>query len=99
MQPKDNPGPEPTDELCMTCQWCTGSGFVQRSLLHVPGPDPFGGGGESAVRAGQCRHCRGSGVYDSELDPTLEHWRGRPEPEPPAGAEDGPEDGSENGSG
>lgn len=72
----------------MTCQWCTGSGFVQRSLLHVPGPDPFGADGESAVRAGQCRHCRGSGVYDSELDPTLEHWRrGAAAEKPGEGAE------------
>ncbi|GAA0489473.1 hypothetical protein GCM10009544_58210 [Streptomyces stramineus] len=81
VQPKDMPGPEPT-ETGTTCQWCVGSGFVQRSLVHVPGPDPFGAGGESVVRAGQCKHCRGSGVYESALDPTLEHWR-RPPPEEP----------------
>ncbi|MET9292230.1 hypothetical protein [Streptomyces sp. NPDC003077] len=58
-----------------TCQWCQGSGYVTRVLAYNPGVDPFKGPTESVHRAGQCKHCRGTGTYDSHLDPTLEHWR------------------------
>jgi hypothetical protein len=75
---KDTPETEPTGK---TCQWCFGSGFVQRALAYVGGPDPFAGQAETVIRAGQCKHCRGTGVYDSALDPTVEHGRRESPPE------------------
>ncbi|WP_344025982.1 hypothetical protein [Streptomyces luteireticuli] len=53
------------------CHWCQGSGFVPRVLAHHPGPDPFRGPADTVHRTGQCKHCRGTGTYDSALDPTI----------------------------
>ncbi|AIA06164.1 hypothetical protein DC74_5714 [Streptomyces noursei] len=58
-----------------TCQWCQGTGYVSQALAYAPGVDPFRGPHETVQRAGECRHCRGSGTYDSHCDPTLERWR------------------------
>jgi hypothetical protein len=58
-----------------TCRWCSGSGVVQCPAAYVPGPAPFSGAAETVFRAGACKHCRGSGVYDAAQDPTLEHLR------------------------
>ncbi|MEU1311556.1 hypothetical protein ABZ419_22065 [Streptomyces cinnamoneus] len=66
----------------MTCPWCHGSGYTTRALAHCVGPDPFRGPAETVHRAGQCSHCRGSGTYDSALDPTLD--RTHDEDPPPA---------------
>jgi hypothetical protein len=71
----DNHPEHPEQPAGPMCQWCHGSGVTTRVLAYVPGPDPFRGPAESLARAGQCKHCRGTGVYDSALDPTLEHWR------------------------
>ncbi|MEV4740854.1 hypothetical protein [Streptomyces sp. NPDC049555] len=60
-----------------TCQWCHGSGYVSRALARTAGPDPFAGPAETVHRAGQCRRCRGTGAYDSALDPTLDRESGR----------------------
>ncbi|MDT0449110.1 hypothetical protein [Streptomyces hesseae] len=62
-------GPDPSGR---TCQWCHGSGYGTRALAYCPGPDPFVGPADTVHRAGQCAHCRGSGTYDSALDPTLD---------------------------
>lgn len=62
------PEPEPHGR---TCQWCHGAGYVTRALAYCPGTDPFTGPAETVHRAAQCKHCRGSGTYDSDLDPTL----------------------------
>ncbi|MFF4158855.1 hypothetical protein [Streptomyces sp. NPDC001678] len=64
------PGPESPGR---TCQWCHGSGYGTRALAYCPGADPFAGPADTVHRAGQCAHCRGSGTYDSALDPTLGH--------------------------
>ncbi len=60
------------------CRWCHGSGSEHRSLLYVPGANPFQGPGETISRPGRCKHCRGTGVYDSALDPTLDQARNDP---------------------
>lgn len=62
------PGPEPE---ARTCQWCHGSGFVTRAFAYCDGTDPFKGPAETVHRAGECRHCRGTGDYDADRDPTL----------------------------
>lgn len=60
----------------MNCQWCQGTGYATRALAYSPGVCPFQGPVETVHRSGECRHCRGTGAYDSRRDPTLEHWRG-----------------------
>ncbi|MCC3778865.1 hypothetical protein [Streptomyces sp. UNOB3_S3] len=65
-------GPEPQGR---TCQWCHGSGYGTRALAYCPGADPFTGPADTVHRAGECAHCRGTGEYDSALDPTLGHPR------------------------
>ncbi|MFD8997902.1 hypothetical protein [Streptomyces abikoensis] len=86
--------PSGPDPLGLTCQWCHGSGYGTRALAYCPGADPFAGPADTVHRAGQCAHCRGSGTYDSGLDPTLGR-DGKPpgkppeEPAPPAPGQDG----------
>ncbi|ARF56288.1 hypothetical protein [Streptomyces gilvosporeus] len=58
-----------------TCQWCQGTGYVTRALAYCSGVDPFHGPAETVHRAGECKHCRGTGAYDARQDPLLEHWR------------------------
>ncbi|UQA94379.1 hypothetical protein [Streptomyces halobius] len=64
--------PEPADTMC---HWCGGTGYVTRALAYSSGVDPFHGPAETVHRAAECKHCRGSGVYDARRDPTLERWR------------------------
>ncbi|SHM99088.1 hypothetical protein SAMN05216268_11768 [Streptomyces yunnanensis] len=71
----DSDHPQEADVSGMTCQWCQGTGYVSQALAYAPGVDPFRGPYETVQRAGECRHCRGSGTYDSHRDPTLERWR------------------------
>jgi hypothetical protein len=54
------------------CKWCGASGFVIAHLAYVAGPDPFAGYLDTAARSVQCKHCRGTGSYESALDPTLD---------------------------
>ncbi|MGW1197787.1 hypothetical protein ACWD4B_18400 [Streptomyces sp. NPDC002536] len=63
----------PAPRGAFACQWCQGTGFAARPAAYVSGIDPFAGPAETVRRAGQCRHCRGTGVYDSAMDPTLDH--------------------------
>ncbi|GHF26454.1 hypothetical protein GCM10010218_04120 [Streptomyces mashuensis] len=65
--------PSEPEPLGRTCPWCHGSGCVPRVLAYSCGTHPFRGPAETVHRSGQCRHCRGSGVYASEQDPTLDH--------------------------
>ncbi|MBW1600678.1 hypothetical protein JJV70_00855 [Streptomyces sp. JJ66] len=67
-------GPEGEGALC---EFCQGTGSTTRAWAYVSGPDPFHGPAETILRSGQCRHCRGTGVYDSTLDPTLNDYRPR----------------------
>jgi DnaJ-class molecular chaperone len=62
-----------------TCRWCAGSGFVSVALAYVPGPNPFAGEWETAFRPGTCKHCEGTGKYDSALDPTVDWMRDHPD--------------------
>lgn len=58
------------------CNWCDGQGVRGYAFAYVPGPRPFDfAEAQTAVRAGTCRNCRGRGVYDAALDPTLGHLR------------------------
>ncbi|MEV4440198.1 hypothetical protein AB0K09_14445 [Streptomyces sp. NPDC049577] len=75
-------GEDEEPERGVVCNWCQGAGYITRALPYMPGTDPFGGPAETVHRAGQCHHCRGAGVYASEHDPTLEHWRSRRREEP-----------------
>ncbi|MEV7090890.1 hypothetical protein AB0O07_34375 [Streptomyces sp. NPDC093085] len=72
---EDTPESGPTGG---NCRWCFGSGAVQYTYAYVPGADPFGSNAETVARMGACKHCRGTGIYDSALDPTLEHLRRDP---------------------
>ncbi|MDT0305886.1 hypothetical protein RM780_02770 [Streptomyces sp. DSM 44917] len=55
-----------------TCNWCEGEGYRHYQFAYVPGPEPFAFPlAETQLRAGTCRNCKGSGVYDASLDPTL----------------------------
>lgn len=58
------------------CEFCYGTGVVGRRTAYVAGPDPFKGPMDTMAHAAQCKHCRGTGDYDSALDPTLDHERG-----------------------
>ncbi|MBU7597516.1 hypothetical protein JGS22_007735 [Streptomyces sp. P38-E01] len=55
------------------CEWCQGGGAVARATAYVAGPHPFEGPMETVHHPAECKHCRGTGIYDSALDPTLEH--------------------------
>ncbi|MFB7631249.1 hypothetical protein ACFC0M_09915 [Streptomyces sp. NPDC056149] len=71
----DSEPAQEADVPAKTCQWCQGTGYVSQALAYAPGVDPFRGPYETVQRAGECRHCRGSGMYESDRDPTLERWR------------------------
>ncbi|MER0246961.1 hypothetical protein AAHZ94_34370 [Streptomyces sp. HSW2009] len=68
------PDAEPTGTKC---PWCHGTGTVHHMYAYAPGVDPFGNDTLTVGRAGTCKHCRGTGEYDSTLDPTLDAWRRR----------------------
>lgn len=82
MSERTDPPSVPEPPQGRTCQWCHGSGYVTRALAYCLGVDPFVGPAETVHRAGQCAHCRGSGTYDSDLDPTLDRLD-RPHPRKP----------------
>lgn len=64
------------DDVPDPCKWCDGTGHVSAALCYVPGPDPFEGLMHTAMRTARCKHCRGTGAYQSALDPTLDWTRG-----------------------
>lgn len=53
------------------CHWCQGSGRVAVAMAYVAGPDPFSGPVNTVTLPTLCEHCRGTGTYESALDPTL----------------------------
>ncbi|MFJ6569913.1 hypothetical protein ACIQNU_21070 [Streptomyces sp. NPDC091292] len=72
------PAPESNSKMC---RWCDGAGTINKPLAYVPGASPFDGPAYTAVRSAQCKHCGGTGEYDSATDPTLDHDRGRTPPD------------------
>lgn len=55
------------------CNWCEGQQVRHYRWGYVPGADPFRFSEVvTALRAGPCRNCRGTGVYDPANDPALE---------------------------
>ncbi len=59
----------------VVCRWCGGSGSTSTALAYIPGPDPFGGHVEAAFRSTACKHCHGTGTYESATDPTVDWMR------------------------
>ncbi|MBB1254792.1 hypothetical protein [Streptomyces alkaliterrae] len=72
------PADEPEQPRGPQCQFCHGVGQVPRAWAYGPGPDPFRVPLETLVRSGHCRFCRGTGVYEASLDPTLDELRRPP---------------------
>ncbi len=64
-------GDDPDDDEGPTCRWCHGSGRVPAAVAYVAGPDPFAGPMDTVTLPTLCKHCRGTGIHEAALDPTI----------------------------
>lgn len=54
------------------CNWCEGEGVRPYTWAYVPGNDPFRfRDAVTHTRMGNCRNCRGTGIYSARRDPTI----------------------------